>query len=115
MILKYVSFLSLKGFERVPPVTTGSVGDTEVCVGARACQQGSDNSILVLRDCHNDSSVLMTGTGIAQWLARRTRDRKVAGSNPLQERRENVLLQGRLSVLTLISVSVPPPCYFRST
>ena len=82
---------------------------------SRACQQGSDNSILVLRDCHNDSSVLMTGTGIAQWLARRTRDWKVAGSNPLQERRENVLLQGRLSVLTLISLSVPPPCYRSST
>ena len=33
----------------------------------------------------------------------------------LQERRENFLLQGRLSVLTLISVSVPPPCYRSST
>ena len=31
------------------------------------------------------------------------------------ERRENFLLQGRLSVLTLISVSVPPPCYHSST
>ena len=29
----------------------------------------------------------------------------------LQERQENFLLQGQLSVLTLISVSVPPPCY----
>ena len=28
---------------------------------------------------------------------------------------ENFLLQGRLSVLTLISVSVPPPCYHSST
>ena len=33
----------------------------------------------------------------------------------LLERRENFLLQGRLSVLTLISVSVPPPCYRSST
>ena len=33
----------------------------------------------------------------------------------LLERRENFLLQGRLSVLTLISVSVPPPCYHSST
>ena len=49
------------------------------------------------------------GAGIAQWLERRTRDRKVAGSNPCSERRENFLLQGRLPVLTLISVSVPPP------
>ena len=28
-----------------------------------------------------------------------------------QERRESFLLQGQLSVLTLISVTVPPPCY----
>ena len=27
----------------------------------------------------------------------------------------HILLQGRLSVLTLISVSVPPPCYRSST
>ena len=27
----------------------------------------------------------------------------------LQKRRENILLQGQLSVLTLISVSAPPP------
>ena len=33
----------------------------------------------------------------------------------LQERRENFLLPGRLSVLTLISVSVPPLCYRSST
>ena len=33
----------------------------------------------------------------------------------LQERRERLLLQGRLSVLTLISVPVPPPCYRSST
>ena len=33
----------------------------------------------------------------------------------LLERRENFLLQGQLSVLTLISVSVPPPCYRNST
>ena len=47
--------------------------------------------------------------GIAQWLERRTRDRKQSWVRvfPL-ERLENVLLQGQLSVLTLISVSVPP-------
>ena len=33
----------------------------------------------------------------------------------LQERRENFLLQCQLSVLTLISVSVPPPYYRSST
>ena len=30
--LKYVSVLSPISFERVPPVSTGSVSDTEVCV-----------------------------------------------------------------------------------
>ena len=59
--------------------------------------------------------VLYHGGG-PQWLEHRTRDRKVAGSvESLLERRENFLLQGRLSVLTLISVSVPPPCYCSST
>ena len=33
---------------------------------------------------------------------------KGRGFESLQERRENFLLQGRISVLTLISVSVPP-------
>ena len=36
---------------------------------------------------------------------------KVRGFESRQERRENFLLQGQLSVLTLISVSVPAPCY----
>ena len=40
---------------------------------------------------------------------------KGRGFKSLQELRENFLLQGRLSVLTLISVSVPPPCYRSST
>ena len=39
---------------------------------------------------------------MAQWLERRTRDRKDSRSSPQQERRENVLLQGQLSVLTFI-------------
>ena len=43
------------------------------------------------------------GAGIAQWLERRTRDQKVVGF----ERAEN-LLQGQLSVLTLISVPSHP-------
>ena len=45
--------------------------------------------------------------GIAQWLERRTRDWKVAGSSP--GRRENSLLQGQVYMLTLILVSVRPP------
>ena len=42
------------------------------------------------------------GAGIAQWLEHRTRDRKVEGFQSQQERRDNFLLQGHLSVLTLI-------------
>ena len=37
------------------------------------------------------------------------------GGYTRQERREDFLLQGHLSVLTLISVSVSPPCYGSST
>ena len=40
---------------------------------------------------------------------------KGRGFESLLERRENFLLHGQLSVLTLISVSVPPPCYHSST
>ena len=35
----------------------------------------------------------MYGAGIAQWLERQTRDRKVAGSNPCRSGRGNFLLQ----------------------
>ena len=40
---------------------------------------------------------------------------KGPGFKSLQERREKFLLQGQLSVLTLMSVSVPPLCYCSST
>ena len=39
---------------------------------------------------------------------------KGCGFESLQERRENFLLHGRLFVLTLISLSVPLPCYITS-
>ena len=52
-----------------------------------------------------DSSVVRV---LDSWL-------KGCGFESLLERWENFLLQGRLSVLTLISVSVPPPCYRSST
>ena len=52
-----------------------------------------------------DSSVVRASVS---WL-------KGPGFDSLQERRENFLLQGQLSVLTLISVSVPTPCYRSST
>ena len=52
-----------------------------------------------------DSSVV---TAPDSWL-------KGHGFESLLEWRDNFLLQGRLSVLTLISVSIPPPCYHSST
>ena len=54
------------------------------------------------------------GAGIAQWLERRTRDLKVAGSNPCRRDGRIVFLQGQLSVGQRL-VSVPPPCYRSST
>ena len=39
-ILKYVSVLSLKGFERGPPVSTGSVGDTDVSFVTERLERG---------------------------------------------------------------------------
>ena len=54
---------------------------------------------------HGDSSVVRAPDS---WS-------KGRGFESLLERRDNFLLQGRLSVLTLISVSVPPPCYHSST
>ena len=54
------------------------------------------------------------GARMACWLERRTRDRKVASSNHLQERRENFLLQSQLYLLTY-SVSVPPLRYRSGT
>ena len=60
---------------------------------------------MVSRRGGGDSSVVRAPDS---WL-------KGRGFESLLERRENFLLQGRLSVLTLISVSVPPPCYHSST
>ena len=54
---------------------------------------------------YGDSSVVRV---LDSWL-------EGPGFKSLWERRENFLLHGRLSVLTLILVSVPPPCYRSST
>ena len=59
----------------------------------------------LIRNKDGDSSVVRASDS---WL-------KGPGFKSLQERRENFLLQGQLSVLTLISVCVPPPCYRSST
>ena len=56
VILKYVSILSLTGFERVLPVSTGSVGDTEVCVSAPGVQLphvhvSKEVTVTMIRQC----------------------------------------------------------------
>ena len=53
-------------------------------------------------------------SGIAQWLERRTRDWKVAGSNPCWSG-GRILFSGVDFLCWLISVSVPSPCYRSST
>ena len=57
------------------------------------------------------------GVGIAQWLERRTRDWKVAGSNPRRSGGRIFFSRVDFSshALTLISAPVPPPCYRSST
>ena len=50
---------------------------------------------------------------MAQWLERRTHDRKVVGVSIRKERRDKYFLQGQLSVLILTAVSVPPVYYRR--
>ena len=64
-----------------------------------------DHQIYCLHTRDGDSSVVRAPDS---WL-------KGPGIKSLQERRENFLLQGQLSVLTVMSVSVPPLCYRSST
>ena len=60
--------------------------------------------------------VLLLGSGDSSVVERRTHDRKVAGSSAgWQAGRQNFLLQGHLSVPTLISVSVLPTCHRNRT
>ena len=54
---------------------------------------------------HGDSSVVRAWDSSSKGL----------GFESRQERWENFPLRGQLSVLTLFSVSVPPPCYCSST
>ena len=49
---------------------------------------------------------------IAQWTEHRLRDRKVSGTSPGRSGGTVFLLQGQLSALTLISVSIPRPWKF---
>ena len=59
--------------------------------------------------------ILFRGEGNSSVVRAPDSRLKGRGFESLLERRENFLLQGQLSVLTLISVSVPPPCYRSST
>ena len=64
---------------------------------------------------NNDEKVFLNWeAGTAQRLEHRTRDRKVTGSSPGRSGK-SFLFQDQLSVLTLISLSVPPPYYRSST
>ena len=56
---------------------------------------------------HGERSSSMVRAPDSWWEGR--------GFESRQERRENVLLLDQLSVLTLISVSIPSPCYHSST
>ena len=56
-----------------------------------------------------------TGAGIACWLERRSRDRKVASSNPGRNGGRMFSSRVNFFVPTLYSVSVPPPCYRSGT
>ena len=85
--------------------------DIEPCFGRSQLVPNMSNDT---EDIKHQLIIIITpppGAGIAQWLSWL----KGRGFESLLERRENFLLQGRLSVLTLISVSVPPPCYHSST
>ena len=84
---------------------------THKCIRFRkesVLKSGKHTNISRLQHWHasggGDSSVVRA---LDSWL-------KGCGFESLLERRENFLLQGRLSVLTLTSVSVPPPCYHSS-
>ena len=85
-------------------------GNSHRCISCFSCTASWMADLI--KSCFNpqlcgggDSSVVRAPDS---WL-------KGRGFESLLERRENFLLQGRLSVLTLISVSVPPPCYHSST
>ena len=56
-----------------------------------------------------------TREGIAQWLEHRTRDWKVAGSNPCWNGGRIFFSRVDFLCWLFISVSVPPPCYRSST
>ena len=68
--------------------------------GKHPCSYGVWWSALL----HSMSSYIIQGVGIAQWSERWTHDWKGL----------NACRSGQRSVLTLISVSIPPPCYCSS-
>ena len=58
--------------------------------------------------CHNVACLILPGSGDSSVVRASDLSSKDPGFKSLQERQENFILQGQLSVLTLILVSVPP-------
>ena len=106
-----VVFWPTPGLTVVPFGPTPGVTDSCVLTYIRL-----NSCVLTYSRLKNESSGLSAGGGGDSSVVR-AQDSwlKGRGFESLLERRENFLLQGRLSVLTLISVSVPPPCYHSST
>ena len=87
------------------------------CPCSRFIHNQNDRSLGLLQIVNKSPSFYQVSTGGGDSSVVRAPDSwlKGRGFESLLERRENFLLQGRLSVLTLISVSIPPPCYHSST
>ena len=85
-------------------------GETGVCVFSLHVFCGVHNPF----PCHPIGAGGAMGGGDSSVVSVLDSSLKGWGSESLQEQQEN-FLQGQLAVLTLILVSVPPPCYRSST
>ena len=82
---------------------------------ARPFQLVGQIHTVLQKGCHYSLWVGYMGGGDSSAVRAPDSWLKGRGFESLQEQQENFLLQGQLSVLTLISVSVPPLCYRSST
>ncbi len=103
--MKYMSSRTMWQYQDKVHVVKNNVTVSELSASLRELRDYIRVKYMSSRTGGGDSSVVRAPDS---WL-------KGRGFESLLERRENFLLQGRLSVLTLISVSVPPPCYHSST
>ena len=71
------------------------------------CLHSVTRLVLCLAWPHPLPSFIPLGAGVACWLERRTRDRKVASSNPGRSG-GRILFSGQLCVLTLFGVRSTP-------